>query len=87
VNTRSSSSQTLSAMRNVMSSMKSLQKKEERALFDVAAIAHERDLHPWPVTTNRAYPFWDTSHAKVLLSSDVNEGNDHPMSSQELWNS
>jgi hypothetical protein len=71
---------------NLKSLIKSLSNKEERALFDAAAIAHDCLLYPRNALTVRGYPFWDTSDAKVLLTSDIDEGRHLEMKPLDLWN-
>lgn len=73
--------------RNIKALMKSLAMKEARAAFDTAAVINARNLYPRPALTSGGYPFWDTSVAKVSLSSDVDNGIDQNMTSAELWNS
>jgi hypothetical protein len=73
--------------RNAKALLDALDKKEERALFDSTAVAHDRMLHPRPELTSGGYPFWDTSEAKELLTSDIENGVDKTMTSRELWHS
>jgi hypothetical protein len=73
--------------RNLKSLIHSLAKKEENALFDAAAVAHDRQLYPRPALTSGGYPFWDTSEARVLLSADIDADLHLAMSPRDLWNS
>jgi hypothetical protein len=72
---------------NLKNLILALKKKEDRALFDAQAIDHDRQLFPRAALTNRGYPFWDTSAAKELLASDINEGKHLTMTSRDLWQS
>lgn len=72
--------------RNLKSLIQALMKKEENALFDAAAVLHDRQLYPRPALTSRGEPFWDTSEARVLLSADVDEDLDLTMPPRDLWN-
>lgn len=65
--------------------VKSLNKHEALAKFDSDAIAHDRELHPRPAMTSHGIPFWDTSPAKPLLESDINNGINLTMTPLNLW--
>jgi hypothetical protein len=71
--------------RNMKALIKSLKNKEDQALFDAAAVAHDCELFPRPALTDGGYPFWDTSAAKTLLAADIDRGADKEMTPFDLW--
>jgi hypothetical protein len=70
---------------NLKRLIKTLRNKEERSIFDAEAVKHDTELFPRAELTLRGYPFWDTSEAKVLLASDVEDGIDAEMKPFDLW--
>jgi hypothetical protein len=72
---------------NLKSLLKSLDNKEERAQFDIEAVAHDMALFPRAAMTVGGYPFWDTSEAKLLLTNDIEQGVDLQLQPRDLWNS
>jgi hypothetical protein len=79
---------------NLLALKKALQKSGDRAVFDEAALAHDRaqGLHPInPINPAPAglpalfsYPRWDASEAQRLLKIDVTEGKHNEMQPREL---
>jgi hypothetical protein len=72
---------------NLKSLLKSIEKKEALAKFDLEALAHDQAHFPRPETTVRGYPFWDTSEARTLLAKDVDDDVDLTLTPRQLWNS
>jgi hypothetical protein len=58
---------------------------QERAVEDYADLIQDLDLHPRRALTNRGYPFWDTSEAKILLIQDLDDGLHLDLTPSELW--
>jgi hypothetical protein len=48
--------------------------KEERVIFDSAAIDFHQLNFQRLQLTNQNYPFWDTSRTMTLLAEDINGG-------------
>jgi hypothetical protein len=72
---------------NLKNLLISLDKKEERAIWERDAVLHDRILHPRSQLTNRGYPFWDTSAASGFLRDDVKDELHKTMSVDQLWRS
>jgi hypothetical protein len=58
-----------------------------RSAFDVAAIAHDRLIHPVRPTNSRNEPRWEGSQAQVFLQHDIAARTHWNMKPQELYNS
>jgi hypothetical protein len=72
---------------NFRSLLASIEKYQERAERDNAALEHDRRLHPRGTTTSNGEPFWDGSLAQSLLKRDVANGLHQEMQPRDLWTS
>ena len=52
---------------------------------EMAALAHDRKIHPKRAHNDRGEPRWEGSEAERLLQQDVKDGKDKTMKPHDLW--
>jgi hypothetical protein len=72
---------------NLKNLIASVGKRLANAEFDDLALVHDQTFFPRANLTNGGYPFWDTSDAKRLLTSDIDNRLDEIMENEDLWRS
>jgi hypothetical protein len=73
--------------RNLKALLESIDKDQQRANSDAAAVEHDLALHPRAELTTRNLPFWDGSRAQELLKIDIANGLHLRMTPKEFWRS
>jgi hypothetical protein len=71
--------------RNLKALLESIDKDQERANSDAAAVEHDLAQHPRAEHTTRNLPFWDGSRAQELLKIDIANGVHLQMTKKEFW--
>jgi hypothetical protein len=70
---------------NLRALRKVIAENKQQAVEDLADYYQDMNLHPRPAMTNRGYPFWDTSEAKLLLEKDIEDELHLDLTPSELW--